>query len=125
MYRGYTDRVKSGKASSACRVPEAVFRAVLGFEYGQPRAKRRNMGCRIMGSLALPSAAASLFFTFFPADCRICGSPLIEVSRLPVCESCLIALRPLQGSYCSVCGEALHIPATLIGERDGSRREDR
>jgi predicted amidophosphoribosyltransferase len=55
-------------------------------------------------------AAASLFFTFFPADCRICGSPLIEVSRLPVCEGCLIALRPLQGSYCSVCGEALHVP---------------
>jgi ComF family protein len=55
-------------------------------------------------------AAASLFFTFFPADCRICGSPLIEVSRLPVCAGCLIALRPLQGSYCSVCGEGLHIP---------------
>jgi ComF family protein len=54
-------------------------------------------------------AAASLFFTFFPADCRICGSPLIKLSRLPVCERCLIALRPLQGSYCSVCGEALHI----------------
>ncbi len=55
-------------------------------------------------------AAATLFFTFFPADCRICGSPLIRVSRLPVCESCLIALRPLKGLYCSVCGEALHIP---------------
>ncbi len=55
-------------------------------------------------------AAATLFFTFFPADCRICGSPLIGVSRLPVCGSCLTALRPLQGSYCSVCGEGLHIP---------------
>jgi ComF family protein len=56
-------------------------------------------------------AAASLFFTFFPTDCRICGSSLIEVTRLPVCKACLIALRPLHGSYCSVCGEALHIPA--------------
>jgi ComF family protein len=56
-------------------------------------------------------AAASLFFTFFPADCRICGSPLIRISRLPVCQSCLLALRPLQGSYCTVCGEALHPPA--------------
>ena len=55
-------------------------------------------------------AAATLFFTFFPADCRICGSPLIRVSRLPVCEGCLIALRPLKGSYCSVCGEAVHVP---------------
>ena len=55
--------------------------------------------------------AATLFFTLFPADCRICGSPLIKVSRLPVCETCLIALTPLQGSYCTVCGEALHVPA--------------
>jgi ComF family protein len=58
-------------------------------------------------------AAATLFFTFFPADCRICGSPLIRVSRLPICESCLIALRPLEGLYCSVCGEALHIPGCI------------
>jgi ComF family protein len=55
--------------------------------------------------------AATLFFTLFPPDCRICGSPLIKVSRLPVCETCLIALTPLQGSYCTVCGEAVHVPA--------------
>src|SRR5208282_3199334 len=54
-------------------------------------------------------------FTFFPADCRICGSPLFRVSRLPVCEDCLLALRPLKGSYCAVCGEALHIPAYMDG----------
>lgn len=55
-------------------------------------------------------AAASLFYAFFPADCRICGSPLIQVSRLPVCESCLTAMRPFEGSFCSVCGEALASP---------------
>jgi ComF family protein len=52
--------------------------------------------------------AATLFFTFFPADCRICGFPLIRVSRLPVCKSCLMALHPLRGTHCSVCGEVLH-----------------
>ena len=57
--------------------------------------------------------AASLFFTFFPADCRICSSPLLSISRLPVCEACLNALRPLQGSYCAVCGEALRLPASF------------
>jgi ComF family protein len=61
-------------------------------------------------------AAATLFFTFFPADCRICGSPLIEISRLPVCKTCLLALRPLRGSYCSVCGEVLHLPAYVLRE---------
>ena len=60
--------------------------------------------------------AATLFFTLFPADCRICGFPLLRVSRLPVCENCLIALRPLQGSYCTVCGEALHVSAYIDRE---------
>jgi ComF family protein len=64
--------------------------------------------------------AATLFFTLFPADCRICGFPLLRVSRLPVCENCLIALRPLQGSYCAVCGEALHVSAYI--DREGTDR---
>lgn len=71
--------------------------------------------------------AASLFFTVFPADCRICDSPLLRVSRLPVCGRCLAALRPLQGSCCAVCGEALHVPPWLErgqaeGEEDALRQ---
>jgi len=62
--------------------------------------------------------AANLFFTFFPADCRICGSPLLSISRLPVCQSCLIALRPLQGSYCPVCGQASQTPVS-VSRREG------
>jgi ComF family protein len=54
-------------------------------------------------------AAATLFFTFFPADCRICGIPLLEISRIPVCQACISSVRPLQGSYCAVCGEDLHL----------------
>ena len=56
-------------------------------------------------------AAASVFFTLFPADCRICGSPLIRVSRLPVCEDCTGGIHRCEGSFCSVCGEALFSPA--------------
>jgi ComF family protein len=63
--------------------------------------------------------AATLFFTIFPADCRICDSPLLRVSRLPVCEGCLIALRPLKGSYCTVCGETLR-SGVFFGETDSS-----
>jgi len=62
-------------------------------------------------------AAASLFFTLFPADCRICGAPLLQISRLPVCENCLHAARPRTGSRCAVCGEAfradLQMPARV------------
>jgi ComF family protein len=69
--------------------------------------------------------AATLFFTFFPADCRICGSPLLRVSRLPVCETCLTDLRPLQGSYCAVCGAALHLPGYLVCEEADCGEADR
>jgi ComF family protein len=55
-------------------------------------------------------AAATVFFTFFPADCRICNTPLLEISRIPVCQACIAAVCPLQGSYCAVCGEDLHLP---------------
>src|SRR5208337_1708838 len=73
-----------------------------------------NHGSADHGLAALAErAAATLFFTLFPADCRICGSPLLRVSRLPVCKTCLLALGPLQGSYCSVCGEGLRSPGGI------------
>ena len=51
--------------------------------------------------------AESLFATLFPADCRICGEPLLRISRLPVCEVCLDTIQPISGGLCSVCGERL------------------
>lgn len=51
--------------------------------------------------------AESLFATLFPADCRICGEPLIRISRLPVCDACLDAIRPIGEGVCSVCGQRL------------------
>jgi len=51
--------------------------------------------------------AAGLFATLFPSDCRLCSAPLINISRLPVCEDCLSAMRPLTGGACSICGERL------------------
>ncbi|MGB9196848.1 MAG: ComF family protein [Terriglobales bacterium] len=61
--------------------------------------------------------AASLFFTFFPADCRVCGAPLIEISRTPVCRNCLREPQALSGSFCSVCGEAWDFPPGLDAAR--------
>jgi ComF family protein len=85
---------------------EAVFSST-GFRI--PPAQGHAAGSRHWADLA----AASLFFTFFPADCRICNAPLVRISRLPVCKSCLETLRPLSGSLCSICGEALHAPAFM------------
>ncbi|HST09791.1 MAG TPA: ComF family protein [Terriglobales bacterium] len=51
--------------------------------------------------------AESLFATLFPADCRICGEPLIRISRLPVCDVCLDSIHPIVGGLCTVCGERI------------------
>lgn len=59
--------------------------------------------------------AESLFATLFPADCRLCSAPLINISRLPVCQECLTALRPISGGTCSVCGERLVSPYAFSG----------
>ena len=48
-----------------------------------------------------------IFAALFPSDCRLCGVPLQNISRLPVCEQCLAAIRPIVAETCEVCGEAL------------------
>jgi len=41
---------------------------------------------------------------FFPSDCRICGTPLEEVTRIPLCRECLRAPEPfLPEFYCVSC----------------------
>jgi ComF family protein len=53
----------------------------------------------------LKSAAESLFFTLFPSDCRLCGEPQLNISRLPVCPDCLAQVHPIRGKVCFICGE--------------------
>jgi len=50
-------------------------------------------------------AAESVFSVLFPSDCRLCGLPLLNISRLPVCLDCLDQVQPLRGKLCSICGE--------------------
>ena len=60
--------------------------------------------------------AAGLFATLFPSDCRLCGLPLTNISRLPVCEDCLGAIRPIAGGLCAICGERLVSPLAFAAE---------
>jgi ComF family protein len=50
-------------------------------------------------------AAEGLFSVLFPSDCRICDLPLLNISRLPVCDDCLAEIHPITGKVCSICGE--------------------
>ena len=51
--------------------------------------------------------AEGLFSIFFPSDCRICGLPLLNISRLPVCPNCLGSIHRTSGTVCSICGESV------------------
>lgn len=48
--------------------------------------------------------AFRLFNFVFPDDCRICEQPLVTVSRIPVCNTCLNLPRSLELEFfCRVC----------------------
>jgi ComF family protein len=59
--------------------------------------------------------AESLFAVLFPSDCRICGTPLAKISRLPVCQECLDAMSAIEGGVCAICGERLFSPYAVTG----------
>jgi ComF family protein len=67
----------------------------------------------------LQTAAQGLFATLFPADCRLCGAPLENISRLPVCSVCLDAMPRMTAPVCSVCGERISEVAAGDDERCG------
>ena len=62
---------------------------------------------------SVSGVAESLFATLFPSDCRLCGTPLVNISRLPVCQPCLADVRPIRGNVCPVCGERVFSPYAL------------
>jgi ComF family protein len=63
----------------------------------------------------------SLFSVLFPSDCRICGRPLLNISRLPVCTQCLAGIVPIRGKVCSLCGERV-LSSYAIADEDGLLR---
>jgi ComF family protein len=53
---------------------------------------------------AAERAVCGLFQLVFPDDCRVCGEPLHEVSRIPVCSPCLKEPEPFVAEYfCAAC----------------------
>src|SRR5437773_11096742 len=81
----------------------------------------RQMASSLVSSMS--GIAECVFATLFPSDCRLCGAPLVKISRLPVCDDCVAQMRPIGDSVCPVCGERLVSPLALAaGEGCGSCR---
>jgi ComF family protein len=58
----------------------------------------------------------SLSTVLFPADCRVCGKPLVDFTLLPVCSSCWNALPTQTGPLCASCGEDLDWDPAATGQ---------
>jgi hypothetical protein len=43
----------------------------------------------------------NLFPVLFSSDCRICGEPLVKISRLPVCQEGLDGMQRIRGECVS------------------------
>jgi ComF family protein len=60
-----------------------------------------------VGRSVLPfaeKAFCGLFQQLFPDDCRVCGEPLRNVSRIPVCPACLSEPSAISADYfCTDC----------------------
>ena len=58
-------------------------------------------------SRVLRSPLDQLCCALFPATCSLCDSPLLRLSRAPVCDACWADLPRQTGWLCLCCGEAL------------------
>lgn len=55
----------------------------------------------------LRSPVDSLSCTFFPASCSLCGSPLPQLSSVPICAACWSEFSASEESSCARCGDTL------------------
>src|SRR5581483_4864457 len=90
---------------------DIIRRRVLAPE--RARLGRSGLAGRtLMSSLTAGATflARGIFTALFPSDCRLCGAPLIDISRLPVCKTCLLEIAPISMTTCEICGEGLSGP---------------
>jgi ComF family protein len=99
VFSSSEDRIRASQASAAVSGPPIVLQKTSS-DVGQVRVD--DVGA---DPSWIRQAAESLFSVLFPSDCRLCGEPLLKISRLPVCPDCLNSVLPVRGKMCSICGE--------------------
>ena len=65
----------------------------------------------------LSAACDALTSVFLPGSCRLCDTPLLHSSRVPICPDCLASFRRIPESICSRCGLPLEAMDRVDGEK--------
>jgi ComF family protein len=72
---------------------------------------------RTLRAAAAPRALLrSIFAIIFPSDCKLCRTPLDNISTIPVCDECLAEIEPTIAPQCVLCGDRLMSAQLLIGD---------
>jgi ComF family protein len=99
VFSSSEDRIRASQASAAVLGPSIVSRASSSAPPGPV------LPPSWWNRIRTTQVAESLFSVLFPSDCRLCGEPLLNISRLPVCPECVGNVHPIRGKVCSICGE--------------------
>jgi ComF family protein len=123
VFSSSEDRIRAGQATVA-----AVGPSIVPLEVPQDVSQETSSGPgrgwfdRVWTNRVWTRRAAEgLFSVLFPSDCRICGEPLLNISRLPVCPGCLAELHPVRGKVCTICGERV-LSSYAESDPEGLRR---
>lgn len=60
--------------------------------------------------VSLRRALDALAAIVFPAPCRVCGTTLMNASRIPICEACLASFIEITEPMCQCCGRPFISP---------------
>jgi ComF family protein len=112
VFSSSEDRIRASEATVAGARPSIVSTRPIVNEISANREIHTNSGRGFIRD-RLGRLCESLFAVLFPSDCRICGEPLTNISRLPVCRECLSAILPLEDGLCTVCSERIFSPYAL------------
>ncbi len=55
-----------------------------------------------------------------PASCTLCGSPLPQLSTVPICAVCWLEFPLQTGPACARCGDTLDIPVSVLSPASDS-----
>ena len=55
----------------------------------------------------LSTACDALASVFLPGGCRLCDTPLVHASRVPICSGCLSSFARISEDICGCCGMPL------------------
>ena len=82
------------------------------------KRKRRTQRAEHRAHLVAPvqTLLRSVFSVLFPSDCRLCRTPLDNISRIPVCDECLDTIEPVRAPQCVICGDRLVSAQLLVGD---------